>query len=364
MSGHRRTGGRALTGELGRRSHVTNATAAHERSRRGARPYYLPLLWRVAAINFVVVVVACVVTIGVLSPGSLVSAAAEEAVILAVALSAVVAANLLLLRRAFTPLQLLTRLAREVDPTRPGQRVAVDAIVSEASELAGAFNEMLGRLEAERRESTRRVLDAQEAERLRVAQELHDEVGQTLTAVLLQLGRTAKHAPAQLRNELAEAQDAARASLEDVRRIALELRPEALDDLGLPSALEALCDRLAQRTGLRVARRLAADLPALSSECELVIYRVAQEALTNVVRHAGTQVAQLRLERAPDRVTLSVLDDGQGFDTHAEADGGGLRGMRERAVLVGADLRVQARPGGGVAVLLDVPLEEGGLWYP
>jgi two-component system sensor histidine kinase UhpB len=181
--------------------------------------------------------------------------------------------------------------------------------------------------------------------------------------VLLQLERTAKRAPMRLREELAEAQDTARASLDDVRRIALELRPEALDDLGLLSALEALCDRLAQRAGLRVARRFDSGLPALSDDGELVIYRVAQEALTNVARHAGTSIAQLRLERAPDRVILSVLDDGRGLAPGAHAQGGGLRGMRERAALVGADLRVESRPGGGVAVRLDVPLHDDGLWY-
>lgn len=330
---------------------------------RGARsasgaPRYLSLFWRVVVANAVVLIVACVVTAVVLSPGKLTSVAPDEAIILAASLGALVAGNLFVLRRAFTPLERVTRLIGRVDPRRPGQRVPVDGYDSEANELAGAFNEMLGRLESERRESTRRVLGAQESERLRVAQELHDEVGQTLTAVLLQLGRTAKHAPVELRDELGEAQDAARASLDDVRRIALELRPEALDDLGLASALEALCDRLAQRTGLRVARRLDTDLPELGEDRELVLYRVAQEALTNVVRHAGTSSAQLRLERSAGRVTLSILDDGRGLTSGARSDAGGLRGMHERAGLIDAELEVGARPGGGVAVRLDVPLPE------
>jgi two-component system, NarL family, sensor histidine kinase UhpB len=313
--------------------------------------------------NAVVVAVACAVTVAVLSPGRLSSVAAEEALVLAGSVGAIYAANLFLLRRAFAPLEQLTRVARKIDPTSPGQRVAVDDQHSEAGELAVAVNEMLARLEDERRESTRRALAAQEAERLRVARELHDEVGQSLTALLLQLDRAAKQAPAPLRDEVGEAQEAARSTLEDVRRIALELRPEALDDLGLISALEALCDRLAQRTGVRVARRLGRDFPALGEEAELVIYRVAQEALTNVVRHSGAATAQLRLDHRADGVTLAVLDDGRGLDPDSERNDGGLRGMRERAMLIGADLSVQERSTGGVAVRLEVPLQEESPWY-
>jgi two-component system sensor histidine kinase UhpB len=321
------------------------------------------LLWRVVAINAAVLVIACLVTIIVFSPPKLSSVAPEEAVVLIASLGALAAGNLLLLRRALLPLQRLTGLAREVDPTRPGQRVPIEGPDSEAGELAAAFNEMLSRLEAERRESTRRALAAQESERLRVAQELHDEVGQTLTAALLQLGGILKRVAEPAREELAEAQETVRASLEDVRRIALELRPEALEDLGLVSALEALCGRLAERTGLRITRQIAPDLPPFDRDRELVVYRVAQEALTNVVRHAGTQTAELRLERCPDRVTLSVLDEGRGLDPGAPPDGVGLRGMRERALLIGAELRIHTRPQGGVCVRLDVPLGEDGLWY-
>jgi two-component system sensor histidine kinase UhpB len=329
----------------------------------GQRARYRPLLWRVVAINAIVLLVACVVTIRELSPGRLAQLAPEEALILVSSLGALILGNLLLLRRALMPLQQLTRLTREVDPTRPGQRVSIDGHDSEATELARAFNEMLARLEAERRESARRALAAQESERLRIAQELHDDVGQTLTAVLLQLERTAKHVDEPTRGELVEAQDTARGGLDDVRRLALELRPEALDELGLASALAALCDRLTERTGLRVERHIARDLPPLPEESELVLYRVAQEALTNVVRHAETNKAELRVEQAPDRVTLSVLDSGRGLGAAGPREGTGLRGMRERAMLIGADLSVRSRPQGGVAVRLDVPIGEDGLWY-
>ena len=317
---------------------------------------YTPLFRRVAALNAAVVVGACVVTILVLSPGKLHSFAASEALVLAAALALVVVINLFLLRRALHPLEALTALARRVDLTRPGQRVPVGHYRSEVSELASTFNEMLARLENERRDATRRVLAAQEGERLRIAQELHDEVGQTLTAVLLQLGRSARHAEPALGAELLETQETARASLEDVRRISRELRPEALDDLGLTSALVALTERFAQGGGLSVSRSLDRELPPLNEEAELVIYRVAQEALTNVARHAGTDRAELSLTAADGRLTLRVLDEGKGFDPQ-RAEGGGLRGMRERAVLVGADLSVMRRSPGGTEVRLSLPVD-------
>jgi two-component system, NarL family, sensor histidine kinase UhpB len=318
-------------------------------SHAGGSPRYTPLFQRVAALNAIVVLAACAVTIVVVSPQKLSSIAVGEAVVLLAALVLVAAINLYLLRRALAPLEALTALARRVDLTRPGQRVPVSPYESEVSELATTFNEMLERLESERRESTRRVLDAQESERLRVSRELHDEVGQTLTAVLLQLGRIAKHAPPELASELDDAQERARETLDEVRRISRELRPEALDDLGLASALVALSERF----GLDVTRRLDRDLPALDEETELVIYRVAQEALTNVARHSGSGRVELELLASNGSLTLRVLDEGRGIDAE---DGGGLRGMRERAVLVGADLRVVLREGGGTEVRLEVPL--------
>ncbi len=317
----------------------------------------MPLFQRVAATNALLLVAACLVTILVLSPRKLSSFAADEAGVLVGALALVAVVNLYLLRRVVGPLQQLTALAREVDVTRPGQRMPTPAPASEAGELALTFNEMLARLEEERRESTRLVLAAQEAERLRIAQELHDQVGQTLTAVLLQLSRIHARVPSGLRADVDEVQDAARASLEDVRRIAIELRPEALDDLGLPSALEALANGFAQRSGLRVIRRIKIDLPPVSPETELVIYRVAQEALTNVARHAGTDEAELTLNTDDGQLALTVSDRGCGLQDD-QAEGAGMRGMRERATLIGAQLRIERDPSGdGTRLRLVIPVE-------
>ncbi len=205
---------------------------------------------------------------------------------------------------------------------------------------------MLDRLETERRESARRAVAAQEAERLRISRELHDEVGQALTAVLLGLGLLAKQAPAPPGADLLRIQDLARSSLEDVRRIALELRPEALDDLGLVNALRGLCSRVEQQGGLRVQRELAGDLPPCGEEAVLAIYRVAQEALTNALRHSQATQVIVSLSQADGHVVLVISDNGRGLSDRTPG-GSGVVGMRERAMLVGADLPIQSSQGVG-----------------
>jgi two-component system, NarL family, sensor histidine kinase UhpB len=268
----------------------------------------------------------------------------------------VVLVNLLLLRRFIAPVQALTALARRVDLGNPGIRMPTAEPRSEAGELALTFNEMLDRLEAERRDATGRVLAGQEAERLRIAQELHDQVGQGLTAVLLILSRLQARAPADLQADVADVQHEVRASLEDLRRLAIELRPEALDDLGLTSALAVLGQRFAERSALQVEEHIASDLPQLTPEIELVVYRVVQEALTNVARHSGSQQAELRLTVGGDRLEVTVSDQGRGLAPD-HTPGTGLRGMRERATLIGATLTIADNPtGSGCQVRLVIPL--------
>jgi two-component system sensor histidine kinase UhpB len=178
-----------------------------------------------------------------------------------------------------------------------------------------------------------------------------------LTAVLLQLSRLQERLPADLSDELSEAQDAARASLEDVRRIATDLRPEALKDLGLASALAALGDGFGRRAGLRVDRQIQTPMPQLSSEAELVVYRIAQEALTNVARHAGSDTAMLTVESDADQLTLTIRDHGRGLPNGYARDGNGMRGMQERAGLIGANLRIETpMDGPGTELRLELPL--------
>ncbi|MGO9961222.1 MAG: histidine kinase [Solirubrobacteraceae bacterium] len=324
------------------------------------RRRYLPLLQRVAALNALLLALAVGATIVVLDPTRVSSVLLdEEGVLVVVVLVLAVALNVYLVRRIVGPVQTLTALARRVDLTGEGERMPATTAASEAGELTLTFNEMLDRLEAERREATGRVLAGQEAERLRIAQELHDQVGQDLTAVLLRLARVQTRVPAELQGDVIEVQEAVRGSLEDVRQIAIELRPEALDDLGLESALAVLCERLAERTGLRVTQRVDPELPTLSPDVELVVYRVAQEALTNVVRHSGADEAELDLEHGGDLLTLTVSDRGRGLSADDVA-GTGMRGMHERATLVGAHLTIAPQSAaGGCRVRLALALVDG-----
>jgi two-component system sensor histidine kinase UhpB len=314
----------------------------------------LPLFWRVFAITTAPLVVATLLLM--FAPVTLhAPVRLTEVIILLAGLAVICATNLLLLRPAFASLGQLVNRMHTVDLLRPGQRIPEGGGV-EVAELVRGFNEMVARLEEERRESRRGALAAQEAERVRIARGLHDEVGQILTGVLLQLGSLADADAAHRRHELEEAKQATREALEEVRRIAHELRPAALEHLGLVSALTELTTKFAGVSGIEIERRFDVDLPALSPDVELAIYRIAQESLTNVSRHAKASRAELSLERGIDSVVLRVLDDGQGFDADAPPDAhGGLRGMRERAVLVGGALAIKQGRAGGVEVRLEVP---------
>ena len=314
----------------------------------------LPLFWRVFGTNAAVLVLEFLAL--VLAPVTVsVPPAAFELVVLAAGLVALLALNLALLRPAFRPLDELVETMRGHDPLSPGRRVRVDggpAIVS----LAQTFNEMLDRLESERRDSARRALLVQEGERQRIARELHDEVGQTLTGVMLQVEGLAGVIPDELQVQLDELRETARHGTEEVRRIARRLRPEALEELGLQSALAALAAAFGEQAQLRIERRLEPGLP-LSEEQELVVYRIAQEALTNAARHAGATEVRLHLERADEGVILTVRDDGVGLPPGAFRSSHGIRGMRERAMLIGAQLTITAVPVGGTEVKLSVPFE-------
>lgn len=310
----------------------------------------MPLLWRIFVGNALVLGVAT--TALVLTPVTVSFPAAErELVVLAAGLVVMLLVNYVLLRRAVSPLRRLAAVMREVDPLAPGRRARLPGGPAEVAELGGAFDQMLQRLEEERRESARRALGAQEAERLRIARELHDEVGQALTAVLLQLDRALVGVAGEPGERIREARETARETLEEVRGIARNLRPEALDDLGLASALRQLCLE-AERAGVLVERAIAAGV-SLAPDAEVVIYRVAQEAMTNALRHADAERIRLVLRRDGGTTVLRVEDDGRG--TGRSAEGAGVRGMRERAVLVGGRLELRAAPGGGTSVTLSLP---------
>jgi two-component system sensor histidine kinase UhpB len=315
----------------------------------------LPLVWRVFAINATLLAIATLLL--ALTPVTIhAPIALVEAIDLVVALAVMLTANFLLLRHTIGPVDRLVERMRTVDLLRPGQRF-VESGGIEVVQLTRTFNEMLDRLETERRESAARVLRAQEAERLRVARGLHDEVGQVLTGVLLQLDSLARADDVSRANEIEETKQSVRQALEEVRRIARELRPEMLEHLGLVSALTELSRRFAEQSGLLVSRRFADGLPPLSGEAEIAVYRVAQESLTNVARHADASRVEIALEPGVESVVLRIADDGRGLPEALASSNGhtGLRGMRERALLVGGALAVKRSSEGGVEVRLEVP---------
>ena len=207
-------------------------------------------------------------------------------------------------------------------------------------------------------DALRRVVAAQEQERRRLARELHDETGQALTSILLGL-RTVEEArgETEMRAAVAEVRDLVRSTLQDVRQLAVELRPKALDDFGLAAALERLTESFAEQTGIAVGFHSALPAERLAPEIETALYRIVQECLTNIVKHARAGSVSIVLGRKPDAVTAVVEDDGGGFDPARTRDEGlGLIGMRERVALVGGRLTIESRPGAGTTFVAEVPV--------
>ena len=311
------------------------------------------LYQRVFVVNAVILVVA---TLAVAITPATVSFPVEltGAIVLATGLVAILVLNAFALRAALAPLERMRRSMRAVDPYRPSERLKATG-PHEVRELVLVFNEMMDRLEGERRESARRALAAQEGERWRVAQELHDDVGQALTGVLLRLASLARRSPTELVRDVREAQEATRETIERVSLVVRQLRPEALTDLGLAKALAALAQRIEEESGVRVRLRLTACSDTLDEEAELVVYRVAQESLTNAARHAQATQVELSLEQTENLATiLRVRDNGVGLPREPTSRHG-ILGMRERALLIGATLAVEDHPAGGVEVKLPTP---------
>ncbi|WP_229787228.1 MULTISPECIES: sensor histidine kinase [Actinokineospora] len=268
-----------------------------------------------------------------------------EIVVLAVGLAGILAINALLVRRSLAPLNGLTQLMQRVDLLSPVTRFP-DRGHGDLGHLVDTFNAMLDRLAAERSASSAHALAAQEAERERIARELHDEIGQSLTVVLLGLKRAVDRAPADLLDDLHAVQETVRASLDEVREVARRLRPGVLADLGLRSAMKALCGEFAEASGIVVTTAIG-PVPERGADTDLVVYRIAQESLTNVARHADATRVEVTLTES----ALRIADNGRGGATTA---GAGIRGMRERALLIGARLTIDSPPGGGTTVRLDL----------
>lgn len=279
---------------------------------------------------------------------------AREVILLVVTLVAMVAADAVLLKVSFSGLAELVRRMETLDVLRPHERLPEMGGV-ETRALISGFNTMIDRLQAERRASMRRGVAIVEGERQRISRELHDEIGQRMTGILLQLARIHDDAPAVTRLHIARVQDEARAVMDEIGALAWQVRPRILDDLGLLSALKALTASLASHGYSGIDTVLPRELPKASSEVELAIYRVAQEALTNAIRHSGATNIAIAMKVTHADLVVRVTDDGCGLPG-PDREGPGLRGMRERALLIGGRLDVQESPPHGVRVELAVPL--------
>ena len=311
------------------------------------------LLTQVLAVNTVLVALTAFVAAIVARDRLKEATSAEGLLLIALAVFGVILLNSILLRRRLEPMERLVETMSSVDLASPGKRAEVTSgAADEVRRLSADFNRMLERLEHERRESGRAVLRAQELERSRIAQDLHDEVNQALTAILLRLSATVQTAPPGLQDELRESQALVTQAMEELLHLARQLRPTALDDHGLVPALASQVADFGDRTGIRANFRRHGSVPKLSDEEQLVIYRVTQESLSNVAQHSGARHVDVELSFV-GRTVLRVRDDGEGFRVNGSGRARlGVSGMRERALLVGGHLSIFSEPGDGTTIEL------------
>jgi two-component system sensor histidine kinase UhpB len=314
---------------------------------------YRSLLAQVLAVNLLLVASTVALATLAIDRSRLITTGGE-AIIFALATIATLLGNWLLLRRRFAPLDEMISAMERVDLAHPETRAPLPAGADSAEvyRLDAAFQRMVSRLEAERRAAGRAAIEAQERERRRIAQDLHDEVNQALTAVSLRLQASIEQAPPELRRELTETKRLSSQAMEELLVLARQLRPAVLDDHGLIPALHSQVRDWSDQTHVAATFNARGAAPRLTPEQQLVIYRVTQESLSNIAQHADAKRVEVELSFV-GRTILLITDDGQGFTTGR--DGGlGLSGMRERALLTGGQLSIWSRPGHGTRVELTI----------
>lgn len=275
-------------------------------------------------------------------------------------------ANYYVLRAAFEPLERLEKTTKAVRAGDIEARVRLSTMSDpQISQLAETFNETLDQLALDRnqvRYLASQVVRAQEDERKRISRELHDDTAQLLFAQLLRFTNLKSHPNVEIQELAEQLEQSTVEALEGVRRLALELRPPALDDLGLFEALGELAQRMTEGRGVTVDYEWRGSKTRLPSDIELALYRVAQEAFSNIAKHSGATRASLDVDRTATDVTISIRDSGRGFNRElpfVQDDSGiglGLFGMEERVTLVGGSLRIWSGIGKGTEVFAFVPL--------
>ncbi len=313
------------------------------------------LISQVVAANMVLVTLTLVAAVLV---GSLDRSGGDrwQLLVLVLVIALTFCVNLWMLQRRFAPLDHLIERIERIDPSERSTFELAGDPVKEIDRLAQSFRRLLQRVDDERRRSGKLVLRAQEEERKRVARDLHDEVNQALTAMLLRLEALAHDVPPEHGEDVTELKRLATQTMDELLNLARQLRPTALDDHGLLPAIESQVRGFENRNGIRARLETTGDAALLDEEKQTVIYRVAQEALANAGRHAHAQSVALALEIDGEAALLRVRDDGVGFDPVASrGEGLGLGGMAERARLVGGELDLRSSPGSGTELTLRVP---------
>jgi two-component system sensor histidine kinase UhpB len=317
------------------------------------------LLTRVLIANLLLVSVAVVAAALASNPDTQFEDESTIGLVLAFAIALTVLVNLFMIQRRFEPLERLIDAMERADLARSGVDLGlVDgrSDTEEIQRLEAAFRRMLERLDAERRRTSSAALQAMEEERARVARDLHDEVNQSLTGVLLHLEAAREKAPPELDRELAETKGMANSAMTELLTLARALRPTALDDLGLKAALAALVEELGRTTEIDASFESEGDFSEVAEETQLVAYRVAQEALSNVQQHSRAEHVRVRLRLlyTDGGLEMTISDDGHGFESDAEESGLGIPGMRERTLLVGGELEIESQPPFGTRIRLRV----------
>ena len=276
--------------------------------------------------------------------------------ILALLMILMLCVNLWMLQKRFAPLEHLIDQVEAIDPTDPASFDPGREPAEEIERLARSFKRILQRVTDERRRSSQQVLRAQERERSRLASDLHDEVNQALTAILLRLEALGQDVPPEMKSDVAELKRLVNQAMEELLNLARQLRPTALDDHGLVPAIDAQLKRFAERTGTEVKLDAQGEFASLGEDEQTAVYRIVQEALTNVGRHSGAKSVEVQLARGGYGTVLLIRDDGEGFDLSSSARRGlGLEGMAERARVVGGELDLRSAPGSGTSLTMRLP---------
>ena len=347
---------------LGGYVHGGRAMASGHRGGRWVeRVLRFPLAGKLAGANVLIVVVA--LATAVMLHGSE-PRDREVLMVLGVALAVGLAVNIALVTVALRPLRELEATAARVRQGDFDARVTASPLADrDVRRVGDAINLLLDELLADRtriRRLASAVIRAGDAERARLAHQLHDSTAQTISAIVMQLAAAARdsHDP-EIAARLSAVKAAALDALEEVRLLSITVHPRVLDDLGLPAALSHLARESGRHTGIEIEVDAPSSALTLPPERASVLYRVAQEALANALRHGHPSSVRIRLEVGDRDATLEVTDDGSGFDAGAtarNASGLGIFSMRERAALVDGTFDISSVPGAGTRVRVSIPI--------